>query len=399
MEKFVYTGINQFGKRVQGQMPAANPRDLEQRLRSVKIELLSYKPERKGFKLKRSSITPQDIITLTSELRMLLGAGVRLMEVVDDERQNYPNEAVREMMSSVYESMEGGDTFSAALEPYRSLFGDVYLSLVQVGEKTGQLEDVLADLESMMIWQQALASKAKKIMIYPAIVGVVVIGVVILMMIFVVPQLLSFIKEMQGELGFATKSLIATSNFIQNHIVALLATPILLFFLMKWAKHKIPSFNLWLDEHLLKIKLIGPIMYKLKLARMANTLSTMDRAGVGFMEALELSKKVVNNRFLEKQIIFTRHLIEEGHYIHEAFAESGLFPSMALRIIKAGEESGKMGEALENVSRIYDKQAKDLIDKIEPTIEPMLTIVMAVIIGWVMMAVLGPIYDTISKVQ
>lgn len=399
MEKFVYTGINQFGKRVQGQMPAANPRDLEQRLRSAKIELLSYKPERKGFKLKRSPITPQDIITLTSELRMLLGAGVRLMEVVDDERQNYPNEAVREMMSSVYESMEGGDTFSAALEPYRSLFGDVYLSLVQVGEKTGQLEGVLADLESMMIWQQALASKAKKIMIYPAIVGVVVIGVVILMMIFVVPQLLSFIKEMQGELGFATKSLITTSNFIQNHIVALLVTPILLFFLMKWAKHKIPPFNLWLDEHLLKIKLIGPIMYKLKLARMANTLATMERAGVGFMEALELSKKVVNNRFLEKQIVFTRHLIEEGRYIHEAFAESGLLPSMALRIIKAGEESGKMGEALENVSRIYDKQAKDLIDKIEPTIEPILTIVMAVIVGWVMMAVLGPIYDTISKVQ
>ncbi|GAB6033847.1 type II secretion system F family protein [Galenea microaerophila] len=399
MEKYVYTGINQFGRRIQGEMPAANPRDLEQRLLSNKIELITYKLQKKGFKLTRTSIKTQDLITLTSELRMLLEAGVPLMSVIDDERQNYPNDAVREMMASVYESMEGGESFSQALEPYRALFGDVYLSLVSVGEKTGQLDKVLADLESMMTWQQALISKAKKIMIYPSIVGVVIILVIILMMVFVVPQIISFVKEMQGELGFATKSLIATSNFVQHHIVEILLTPILLFFGVKWAKQKIPSFSRWLDEHLLKIKLIGPIIYKLKLARMANTLATMSRAGVGFLDSLELSKKVVNNDFMENQITVSRQLIADGRHIYEAFTVTELMPAMALRIIKAGEESGKMDQALENISRIYDKQAKDLIEKIEPAIEPALTVIMAVLVGWVMIAVLGPVYDTISKVQ
>ena len=399
MENYIYTGINQFGKRIRGQMPAANARELEHRLRVLNIEVLSYKVEKKGFKLRRETIKVQDVITLTSELKMLLGAGVPLMEVIDDERQNYPNEAVKEMMASVYDSMEGGESFSDSLKPYEHLFGDVYISLVRVGERTGQLEEVLEDLEKMLTWQQSLASKAKKIMIYPSIVGTVVLLVVILMMVFVVPQLLSFIKEMQGELGLATKALIATSDFVQNYILEILITPVVLVLGIKWAKRKIPAFNIWLDERLLKIKLIGPIMYKLKIARMANTLATMDRAGVGFMDALELSRKVVNNAFLEQRAVATRRFIEDGDKIYEAFSKSELMPSMALRIIKAGENSGKMGMALENVSKIYDKQAKDLIDKIEPAIEPILTVIMGVMVGWVMMAVLGPVYDTISKVK
>jgi len=398
MNKYIYTGINHFGKRVTGEMPAANIQDLEQRLRAAKIDLLSYRQKGRGFGLSRPSIKKQDIITLTSELRMLLGAGVPLMEIIDDERLNYPNDAVRDMMASVYESMEGGESLSKALEPYRELFGEVYLSLVQVGETTGQLEEVLDDLESMMIWQQALASKAKKIMIYPAIVGLVVIGVVILMMLFVVPQLVTFIQEMQGDLGGATLALIATSEFIQNNIVWILIFPFVLFFLIKQARQKILPFRLWMDEKLLKIKLIGPIMHKLKIARMTNTLATMNRAGVGFIESLLLSQKVVNNQFMESRIALAQRMIEDGRQIHEAFEESELVPSMALRIIKAGEQSGKMADALENVSRVYDKQAKDLIEKIEPAIEPILTVVMAIVVGWVMMAVLGPVYDTISKV-
>ncbi len=204
---------------------------------------------------------------------------------------------------------------------------------------------------------------------------------------------------MHGELGFATKALIATSSFVQNHILAIFMVPFLLVVGIKWAKKKIPPFNLWWDEHILKIKLFGPILYKLKIARLTNTLATMDHAGVGFLEALELSKKVVNNAFMEQQIMVSQQLVQDGKYIYQAFAESELMPSMALRIIKAGENSGNMGQAMANVSRVYDKQAKDLIEKIEPAIEPLLTVIMAVVVGWVMMAVLGPVYDTISKVR
>lgn len=380
-------------------MPASNDKDLEQRLKAANIDVLSYKVQKPGFRFGQKKIHIQEVITLTDELKMLLGAGVPLMDVIDDERQNFPSDPVREMMSAVYEAMEGGASFSEALEPYEKVFGEIYISLVRVGEQTGQLEEVLGELSEMMTWQQALAAKAKKIMIYPSIVATVVIGVVIMMMIFVVPQLLSFIKEMQGELGFATIALIATSNFVQEHIVEILLFPVLVVMGIKVAKNKIPKFHLWFDENILKLKLIGPIMYKLKIARMANTLATMERAGVGFMDALELSTKVVANKFMEQQIIFARRLIQEGRKITEAFSESGLMPPMALRIIRAGEDSGRMDEALNNIGTIYDKQAKDLIDKIEPTIEPALTIVMATMVGWVMMAVLGPIYDTISKVQ
>ena len=217
MQNYNYTGINKFGKRVNGVLPAANEQELEQKLKKMNIDLLTQRSQSSTFSiLPKPKVTRKDVINLTFQLEQLLRAGVPLLEVISDLKDNFESDAVKEMLANISEAMEGGTTFSEALGSFEKEFGEVYISLVSVGEKTGKLEDILLDLGNMLKWEDELVSKAKKVMIYPAIVATVVIGVVILMMLFVVPELLGFITSMGGEVGFATTSLIWTSEFVQT---------------------------------------------------------------------------------------------------------------------------------------------------------------------------------------
>ncbi|MDX1351527.1 MAG: type II secretion system F family protein [Thiomicrorhabdus sp.] len=400
MQNYNYTGINKYGKRVHGVLPAANEQELEQKLLKSHIDLLTYKKQSEGFSLLgKPKVTRKDIIGVTFQLEQLLRAGVPLLEIINDLKDNFESDAAKEMLANVYESMEGGATFSESLRNFERDFGEVYISLVSVGEKTGQLEDILLDLANMLKWEDELISKAKKVMIYPAIVATVVIAVVILMMLFVVPELLGFITSMGGELGFATIALIATSGFIQNYILELFIVPIVLLFILKTWRKQSPDFKVKTDEMVLHLWIVGPVLYKLKLARIANSLAVMYGAGVSFPDSLRMASVIAGNKYLEGNINQAVRMIEEGKPIFESFDEANVFPPMAVRMIKVGELSGGMDTALKNVSYFYDREAKELIDKIEPTIEPILTVVMGFIVGWVMIAVLGPIYDTIAQVQ
>lgn len=400
MQNFQYTGINKLGKRVSGVMPANNEQELEQKLRNNGIDLLSAKQKSKGFSLSSANkITRKDIISVTFQVEQLMRAGVPLMEILDDLKDSFESDTVKQMLASIYESMQGGNTFSASLKEYEKDFGEVYISLVSVGESTGNLEDIMLDLANMLKWEDELVSKAKKVMIYPAIVAVVVISVVILMMLFVVPELLGFITSMGGEIGFATSSLIWTSNFIQTYILELMIAPVIVVTAMKWWRSQSPEFKIKTDEMSLNVPIIGEVIYKLKLARVANSLAVMYAAGVSFPESLRMASITAGNKYLEGNILRSVEMIEQGKPIHESFREADVFPSMAIRMVKVGELSGGMDTALKNVSYFYDREAKELIEKIEPTIEPILTVIMGFIVGWVMIAVLGPIYDTIAQVQ
>jgi type IV pilus assembly protein PilC len=400
VQTYQYTGINRYGERVKGQLEGRNQADVEQKLQAAKIDVLSIKQRRTQVEFfRRRKITPKEVIALTFQLEQLLRAGVPLLEIIADLRDSFDNHAIKEMLMYVYESMEGGQTFSGSLQPYRDVFGEVYLSLVAVGEKTGSLEATLHDLGEMLKWEDELSAKAKKVMIYPSIVAVVVIGVVAMMMIFVVPELLAFITEMGGEIGFATKSLIAVSNFVQNNIVFLIIAPFVLVALYKTLYKKIPAFRLAVDRLIFKIKVIGPVLYKLKIARFSNTLAVMYASGMTFTESMRLAASVTGNRYLENNVFKSIRLIQEGEPIYKSFERAEVFPPLGIRMVKVGELSGKMDEALKNTSYFYDREAKESIEKIEPAIEPLLTIIMALIVGWVMIAVLGPVYDTMTKID
>lgn len=400
MKTFQYVGINKQGKRVSGVLKVNSEQELEHTLAKQEIDLLKAK-----FKRQKSSpyfttkVSRAEIISITFQLEHLLRAGVPLLEVLEDLKDSYEKDAIKSMLSTIYESLKGGRLFSEALADYKKVFGNIYIALVKVGEQTGNLETILLNLGQMLKWEDELISKAKKVLIYPAIVSVVVLVVVMLMMLFVVPQLLGFIASMGGELGAATTALIWTSDQVQNYWMELLLTPVVVLLAAKWLRNQSPKFQRKMDYFVLKIPLIGEVLHKLHLARIANAMAVMAHSGIGFTDNLRLARFTAGNHYLQENLAQSIEMIEQGQPIYIAFEQCQVFPSMAVRMVKVGELSGAMAASLENISYFYDREAKERIEKLEPTIEPFLTVVIGGIVGWVMLAVLGPIYDSMILIS
>lgn len=399
MQKFKYTGITPDGRRVKGVLFASNQADLKHKLRKQHIHLISGSQQKTNrFTESKSKINRKELIFITFQLAQLLKAGVPLLESIESLKDSVESATCQTMLSELYDRMQGGATFSEALLFHQKVFGKVYLALVAVGENTGKLDTILESLGEMLKWEDELASKAKKVMVYPTIVATVVVSVVVLMMVFVVPELLGFINSMDGEVGLATVALMATSGFIQDYIVELFIVPLIVLFIIQWSRARSKTFKVKTDRWLLKSPIVGPVIYKLKLARVANTLEIMSSSGISFTESMAMCSKVADNAYLASNMNWASKLILEGRSIHEAFEIANVFPKLAISMIKVGESSSQMSGALSNISYFYDREAKELIDKIEPAIEPILTVVMGLIVGWVMLAVLSPIYDTIAQV-
>lgn len=400
MKKYNYSGIDLQGTRVSGELNAMNTLDAERQLTQMGIVLLTMR-EKKAYIsfFKRNKVANQDVITMTFQLEQLLRAGVPLLDVLDDLRNAFDSGYFKNVLSGVYDTMLNGATFAEALAKYPDVFNQVYVSLVGVGEKTGKLEVILHDLGVNLRWQDELEAKAKKIFIYPAIVFSVVITVITFLMIFLVPQLVSFIQSMGQELGILTSSLIVVSNFFVNYWLVILITLLGAVVAFKYLMYQFPKFKLLVHKHILSIKLIGPIIFKLKIARMTNTMAIMYAAGVSMQEIIDMAAKVVGNSYLYSKLKDVELSVLDGHSIASSFAATGIFPPLIVKLIKVGEMTGKMDEALRNISYFYDREAKELIEKIEPAIEPIITLFLAVLVGWVMMATLGPVYDIIGKLK
>jgi len=258
---------------------------------------------------------------------------------------------------------------------------------------------VLRDLAETLMWQDELASQTRKIMIYPAIVSIVVIGVVGFLMIYLMPQLLPFIKNIGTEVPLYTKVLMSISEAFVSYWYLIFSFPVVIYVAAVVAANKNVAVRYFIDGLKLKIWLIGPLISKIKLARFASYFAMMYSSGITVLDALGISKDMVDNMVLEDSIHKARSSIAEGSQISESFESVGVFPSMIVRMLKVGEDTGAMDEALLNVSYFYNREVKESIDKLEPAMMPILTIILGGIMMWIMMAVLGPVYDAVSTIK
>ena len=286
-----------------------------------------------------------------------------------------------------------------ALAEHKHIFDDVYITLVRVGEETGLLVKVLKEMAETLRWQDELAAHSRKIMIYPGIVTVVVLSVVSFLMIYLMPQLLPFIKNMGTEVPTHTKILISVSSAFVNYWYVMLLVPFFIFGLIKILVMSNPNAQYFIDKYKLRIWLFGPLMLKIKLARFANYFAMMYGSGITVLNALKISEGIMNNVMLEDSIRTARTRISEGMQISESFEATGVFPSMIVRMIRIGEDTGAMDDALLNVSYFYNREVRESIDKIEPAMMPVLTILLGGIMMWIMLSVLGPVYDAVANIK
>jgi type IV pilus assembly protein PilC len=234
---------------------------------------------------------------------------------------------------------------------------------------------------------------------YPAAVGAFVTAVTFFLMIYLVPQLTSFVKNMGNTLPFHTKALIFVSNIFINYWYVLVAIPLAAWFGGRAWLARSEQARYQADGLKLRVWMIGPVLHKIILARFATFFAMMYASGITILECIHLSEGIVGNRVIAAGLRRAAQLISEGQGITAAFQTTGIFPPLVIRMLKVGETTGALDGALHNVSYFYNREVKEMIEKVQSMIEPAMTVILGVMVGWIMLSVMGPIYDTISKIR
>lgn len=398
MASFNYRAVDANGVIVSGSIEASNERALEAQLRQSGIEMLRCAEQGKRFFARTSSVDRKDLIGFCFHMEQMTRAGLPILEALSDLRDSVSNPSFSEVISNLIGAVESGKTMSQAMSEFPRVFDDVFVSLVGVGEQSGELPDVMKKLTESLKWQDELMAKAKTVILYPAFVGVVVLGVMLFMMLYVVPQMVDFIREMGQDLPIHTRALIAFSNFLTGNWWWAVPLPGFVVLLIKYQASRSKSFRYRVDGWKLKVWYIGPILEKVVLSRFASYFALCYGAGLDVLTSLKIGEDIAGNAVIRKAIEDIRIGIADGKTLSASIESTGRFPPLIVRMVRMGESTGLLDNALGNVSYFYDREVTESIDRLKAMIEPAMTVVLGGIMGWIMLSVLGPIYETISSI-
>ena len=399
MSLFTYKAMNEGGRVVQGQLDAINLIDLEMRLKRMDLDFINGNEVRQGGLFRGGRIPKPELINFCFHMEQLTRAGVPILESLTDLRDSIYHPRFREVITSMIESIEGGRTLSQAMTEHPKVFDKVFSSLILAGENTGNLPAVLKSLSESLKWEDELASHTKKLFMYPAFVGTIVLGVTFFLMVYLVPQMAGFIKNMGQDMPTQTRVLLATSAIVQQFWYLILAVPLLVALAVKVAVDTNPAFRHRFDEFKLALPVVGPILRKIILSRFASVFAMMYASGIAIIDSIRATEDVVGNSVIRDGLKRAGQLIGEGQNVTVAFQSLGLFPPLVIRMLRVGENTGALDTALLNVAYFYNRDVKESIEKVQAMIEPAMTLILGTILGWVMLSVLGPIYDVITKLK
>ena len=400
MAQFQYKAMDPRGKLVTGTMEAANAADLELRLGRMALDVIrSREVQRSIPRFGTRAIKRRDLITFCLHMEQLTSAGVPIIEGLSDLRDSLDHPRFREVITAVIESIQGGATLSDAMGAVPKVFPGVMLSLIRAGEQTGRLSDVFKNLTENLKWQDEQMAMTRKLLTYPAIVGTVVIGVIFFLMIYLVPQLLSFVTAMGKEIPLHTKALIAVSNGVAEYWYLVILVPVALVALASYLARVNPAVRATLDDWKLRFWVIGPLLKKSLLARFSNYFALMYGAGIPVLDSLKVSEDIVGNRALGNAIERAGRQIADGASLSGGFESAGVFPPLVLRMLRVGESTGALEDAMRQVGYFYSRDVRESVDRLQSLIEPTMTLFLGAILAWVMFSVLGPIYDLITQIK
>jgi len=285
------------------------------------------------------------------------------------------------------------------MESHPYCFDNVFVALVRAGEQSGNLTEVLDELSENLKWQDEMNAQAKKAMIYPIVVLVVIVGVVFVLMTVLVPQLAVTFKQLVPKLPRETEVLIFLSNVFVRWWYLLLGIPAALVFLVFTLAKTHEGTQRMIDEAGLRMPVLGQIRQKIILARFSTYFAMLYRSGISVLECIHICEKIVGNRVMEEGLQRVGRSISEGQGISQAFLATKLFPPLVLRMLRVGESTGALDSALLNVSYFYNRQVRDSISKMQTLLGPATTVVLGVLIVAILYSIFLPIYDVISKIK
>jgi type IV pilus assembly protein PilC len=398
---YEYKAVDKTGRPARGALEAVNEVDLELRLRRMGLDLITYRQVERQMRrfAGGGKITRQDLINFCFDMEQMARSGIPILDGLRDMRESMDNPRFRDVLTAMTEDMEGGKVLSQCMANHPGVFDNVFVSLIRAGEQSGQLPEVFRSLADNLRWLDELISQTRRLLILPLITLVVVLGVLVALLIFLVPQIAQLFKTMNLALPTQTRVLIAVSEFMTQYWYVVFGLPIVVFVVLAMAIQRNPRASYLWDYAKLRLPLIGPTLLKIILSRFANVFALLYRSGITVLDAIKTSEDVVNNRVISDGLARAGQQITSGESLSETFQNLGVFPPLVIRMLRVGETTGALDTALLNITYFYNRDVKESVDKAQKMLGPVMTVVLGGLLGFVVWAVMGPVYDILGKIK
>ncbi|WP_144957022.1 type II secretion system F family protein [Pseudomonas oryzihabitans] len=398
MGSFTWEGTDRKGTKVKGEMTGLNPALIKAQLRKQGINPTRVRKKSVSLFGKGKKIKPLDIALFTRQLATMMSAGVPLLQAFDIIGEGFDNPNMRKLVDDIKQDVAAGNSLSNSLRKQPQYFDDLYCNLVDAGEQSGALETLLDRVATYKEKTEALKKKIKKAMTYPAAVVVVAIIVSAVLLIKVVPQFQSVFEGFGAQLPAFTLMVIGLSEILQEWWLLVLGGLFVLAFILRHFYKKSEKFRDAVDRGLLKIPLIGSILYKSAIARYARTLATTFAAGVPLVDALDSVAGATGNVVFRNAVEKIKGDVSTGMQLNFSMRTTGVFSSMAIQMTAIGEESGSLDEMLSKVATFYEDEVDNMVDNLTTLMEPMIMAVLGVLVGGLIIAMYLPIFQLGSVV-
>ncbi|QYK12554.1 type II secretion system F family protein [Shewanella rhizosphaerae] len=390
---FEWKGINRDGKKTSGELRGTSSAEIKAQLKSQGVNPKVVKKKADPLFKSDPKIKAMDIAMITRQIATMLAAGVPIVTTLEILGRGHEKPKMRELLSTIVSDVQAGIPLSDSLKPHRQHFDDLYVDLVAAGEHSGSLDAVFDRIATYREKAEALKSKIKKAMFYPAAVIVVAIAVTTLLLLFVVPQFEEIFAGFGAELPGFTQFIIGISRWLQSSWYFFIIGLIFFVWGFKRAHLKSENFRNRVDELILKVPVIGDILHKAAMARFARTLATTFAAGVPLIDGLESAAGASGNYVYRTALTKVRSEVMSGMQMNVAMRTTGLFPDMLIQMVMIGEESGGLDEMLNKVANIYEMQVDDAVDGLSSLIEPIMMVVIGTLVGGLIVGMYLPIFQ------
>lgn len=400
--QYSYKATTAEGKIMQGFIDASDTGTAASYLRGRGFYPISIVVKKKGGLFEAlsfgSKITNSDLVFFTRQLSSMLVSGLTLMQALIILKTQVEKQEMFVMLDGIIRDIEDGKSFSEAIQKYPTVFSPIYISLIKTAESSGLLDKVLLRLADNLEKQQKLKGTIKSALMYPAIVITGMIIIVIIMMIFVIPQLTTLYENLGVELPLPTLVIITLSNFTTTFWPLIVGVIILLLFAYKrWKKTE--AGQLILDSLVLKLPIFGKLNNEVILTEFTRTLGLLVGSGTLVVDAFAESSGVTGNVLYKHAIAGISRRVEKGVSIGDAMLAYPLFPQIVVQMVKIGEETGKLDESLLKVSEYYEREVDQTVKTLTTAMEPVIMIILGIGVAFLVISIITPIYSLTSSIQ
>lgn len=401
MAVFAYKAKTEEGKVTRGKIEAMSKKEALAELGMMDLIVFEVEPLNSFLNTEinlRSGLKPKDFIIFLRQFATLISAGILLVESLDLLAEQTTNPRLKAILEDLSTEVQEGSPLSVSMSKHPAVFPNLLIQMIQSAEVSGRLEEVLEQMANYYEKQYRNKQKVTTAMTYPIVVGILALVITAFLLIFIVPIFGEMFASFGSELPAITQMVLGLSQWFQKYWVLILVFLVATIFLLRYLSQR-DKMAYSFDYLQLKIPIMGMFLQKTILARMTQTLSSLLNSSVPILQALDVTSQVVDNRVVEEVLIAAKKDVEQGESLAKPMEAHWFFPNLIIQMIKVGEASGSLDEMLKKASDIYEQEVEEASEKLQSLIEPLLIVFLSVIVGFIVLSIVIPMFGLFEQIQ